>query len=74
MTFLIRLTTVLLVTFALCGSSIAQSRQHITRSLHRHLGRGADTDRLNAGNDRSGRGLLEGAPIRFATEIARRRE
>jgi len=73
MTFLIRLTTVLLVTFALCGSSIAQSR----RTHHHPLpssaisGEAQIRDRLNAGTIGLAGGLLEGAPIRFATEIAR---
>src|SRR3981081_3278674 len=73
MTFLIRLTTVLLVTFALCGSSIAQSR----RTHHHPLpssaisGEAQLRERLNAGTIGLAGGLLEGAPIRFATEIAR---
>src|SRR3979490_1577597 len=73
MTFLIRLTTVLLVTFALCGSSIAQTN----RTPHGPLpssgisGEAQIRERLNAGTIGLAGGLLEGAPIRFATEIAR---
>src|SRR3981081_4278168 len=72
MTFLIRLTTVLLVTFALCGSSIAQSRRaHNAQPSSGISGEAQIRDRLNAGTIGLAGGLLEGAPIRFATEIAR---
>jgi TRAP-type uncharacterized transport system substrate-binding protein len=67
MTFLTRLITVLMVTLALCGSSIAQSR----RTSSTISGEAQTRDRLNAGTIGLAGGLLEGAPIRFATEIAR---
>jgi TRAP-type uncharacterized transport system substrate-binding protein len=66
-TFLTRLITVLMVTLALCGSSIAQSR----RTSSAISGEAQTRDRLNAGTIGLAGGLLEGAPIRFATEIAR---
>ncbi|HEY6765002.1 MAG TPA: TAXI family TRAP transporter solute-binding subunit [Candidatus Sulfotelmatobacter sp.] len=62
-----RLITVLMVTLALCGSSIAQSR----RTSSAISGEAQIRDRLNAGTIGLAGGLLEGAPIRFATEIAR---
>jgi TRAP-type uncharacterized transport system substrate-binding protein len=65
-TFLTRLITVLMVTLALCGSSIAQSR----RTSSTISGEAQIRDRLNAGTIGLAGGLLEGAPIRFATEIA----
>ena len=67
MTFLTRLITVLIVTLALCGSSIAQPR----RTSSAISGEAQIRDRLNAGTIGLAGGLLEGAPIRFATEIAR---
>ena len=67
MTFLTRLITVLMMTLALCGSSIAQSR----RTSSSISGEAQIRDRLNAGTIGLAGGLLEGAPIRFATEIAR---
>src|ERR1700738_1586398 len=67
MTFLTRLITVLMVTLALCGSSIAQSR----RTSSAISGEAEIRDRLNAGTIGLAGGLLEGAPIHFATEIAR---
>ena len=66
-TFLTRLITVLMVTLALCGSSIAQPR----RTSSAISGEAQIRDRLNAGTIGLAGGLLEGAPIRFATEIAR---
>jgi TRAP-type uncharacterized transport system substrate-binding protein len=67
MTFLTRLITVLMVTLALCGSGIAQSR----RTSSAISGEAQIRDRLNAGTIGLAGSLLEGAPIRFATEIAR---
>src|ERR1700738_3567493 len=67
MTFLTRLITVLMVTLALCGSSIAQSR----RTSSSISGEAAIRDRLNSSTIGLAGGLLEGAPIHFATEIAR---
>jgi TRAP-type uncharacterized transport system substrate-binding protein len=67
MIFLTRLITVLMVTLAFCGSSIAQSR----RTSSAISGEAQIRDRLNAATIGLAGGLLEGAPIRFATEIAR---
>src|SRR5712664_3829442 len=73
MTFVTRLTTLLIVSIALCGSSIAQSRRTQNDAqppsvilAERHL-----RERLNAGTVGLAGGLLEGAPIHFATDIAR---
>jgi TRAP-type uncharacterized transport system substrate-binding protein len=78
MTLVTRLATVAIVTFALCGSSIAQShRTHFHRTHHDSppasgiSGEAQIRERLNAGTIGLAGGLLEGAPIRFATEIAR---
>ena len=78
MTLATRLTAVWIVTFALCGSSIAQShRTHFHRTHHDSppaSGISSEAqirERLNAGTIGLAGGLLEGAPIRFATEIAR---
>jgi TRAP-type uncharacterized transport system substrate-binding protein len=78
MTLVTRLTAVGIVTFALCGSGIAQShRTQLHRTHHDSLrasgisGEAEIRDRLNAGTIGLAGGLLEGAPIRFATEIAR---
>ena len=73
MTFVPRLAAVLIVTFALCGSSIAQSRRTQNDSLP-SPGSPSEAqirDRLNAWTVGLAGGLLEGAPIHFATEIAR---
>jgi TRAP-type uncharacterized transport system substrate-binding protein len=74
MTFVTKFTAVLMVTFALCGSSIAQSRPTQHASPHSSARSSAETqirDRLNAWTIGLAGGLLEGAPIHFATEIAR---
>src|SRR5260370_31786558 len=68
MTFVPRLAAVLVVTFALCGSSIAQSRRTQNDSLPSEA---QIRDRLNAWTVGLAGGLLEGAPIHFATEMAR---
>jgi len=61
----------LIVTFALCGSTIAKSRRtHDSQQLSSTSSE-AIRDRLNAWTIGLAGGLLEGAPIRFATEIAR---
>src|SRR5450631_2017204 len=73
MAFLTRLTAVWFVTFALCGSSIAQSRPALHTSPHSIARSSAGVqlrDRLNAWTVGLAGGLLEGAPIHFATEIA----
>jgi TRAP-type uncharacterized transport system substrate-binding protein len=74
MTFVTKFTAVLMVTFALCGSSIAQSRPTQHAAPHSSARSSAETqirDRLNAWTIGLAGGLLEGAPIHFATEIAR---
>jgi hypothetical protein len=73
MTFVPRVAAVLIVTFALCGSSIAQSHRTQNDSL-RSPGSPSEAqirDRLNAWTVGLAGGLLEGAPIHFATEIGR---
>ena len=73
MKFAARICVFLLVTLTLCAGSIAQSRRS-------HGGSAAATataaetqirDRLNAWTVGLAGGLLEGAPIHFATDIAR---
>src|ERR1700680_4884922 len=78
MTILTRLTVVLVTTFALCGSGIAQSHRVHSHGIHHGspptssiAGEAEIRDRLNAGTIGLAGGLLEGAPIHFATEIAR---
>ena len=73
MTLAKRLTAVGIVTFALCGSSIAQSNRTPRGSPPSSgiSGEAQIRERLNAGTIGLAGGLLEGAPIRFATEIAR---
>ena len=73
MTFVPRLAAVLIVTFALCGSSVAQSRrtQNDALPLSRSSSEVQIRDRLNDWTVGLAGGLLEGAPIHFATEIAR---
>jgi TRAP-type uncharacterized transport system substrate-binding protein len=73
MTLVTRLTAVWIVTFALCGSSIAQSHRmpHSSPPSSGISGEAQIRERLNAGTIGLAGGLLEGAPIRFATEIAR---
>ena len=73
MTVATRLMAVLMVTFALCGSSIAQSprTRNVALPSSAMSGEAQIRDRLNAWSIGLAGGLLEGAPIRFATEIAR---
>src|SRR6202022_1810610 len=73
MTFVTRLATLLIVSIALCGSSIAQSRrtQNDSRPPSAILAERQIRERLNAGTVGLAGGLLEGAPIHFATDIAR---
>jgi TRAP-type uncharacterized transport system substrate-binding protein len=73
MTFVPRLAAVLIVAFALCSSSIAQSRrtQNDSPPSSGIAGEAQIRDRLNAWTVGLAGGLLEGAPIHFATEIAR---
>jgi TRAP-type uncharacterized transport system substrate-binding protein len=73
MTYLTRLMAVSMATFALCDSSIAQSRRTQNDSLP-SSGISSEAqirERLNAWTIGLAGGLLEGAPIHFATEIAR---
>ena len=72
MIFFTRVAVVLLALFVLVEPTIAQSRRPL-RDPRPPLA-AEDTqirDRLNAGTIGLAGGLLEGAPIRFATEIAR---
>src|SRR3954449_3964981 len=73
MTFVSRLAAVLIVTLALCSSSIAQSRrtQNDSQPSAGHPSEAQIRDRLNAWTVGLAGGLLEGAPIHFATEMAR---
>jgi TRAP-type uncharacterized transport system substrate-binding protein len=70
MVVFIRLAVVLLALFALVGPSSAQSRRAL-KDPRPALEETQIRDRLNAGTIGLAGGLLEGAPIRFATEIAR---
>src|SRR5258708_7337869 len=72
MTFVTRLAALLIVSITLCGSSIAQSRRtHDSQPPTPIFAERQIKERLNAGTVGLAGGLLEGAPIRFATEIAR---
>src|SRR5258708_39548008 len=73
MTFVTRLAALLIVSIALCGSSIAQSRRTQNDSLSRSviLAERQIRDRLNARTVGLAGGLLEGSPIPFWTYIAR---
>jgi hypothetical protein len=71
MVFSARLVAILLMFFALADRAIAQSRRPAD-SLRSQSRAEADLrDRVNAWTIGLAGGLLEGAPIRFATEIAR---
>jgi TRAP-type uncharacterized transport system substrate-binding protein len=71
MTFVTKLTTVLAVTLGLCGSAIAQSPRAHQPASAAISGEAQIRERLNAWTIGLAGGLLEGAPIHFATEIAR---
>jgi hypothetical protein len=73
MIFVTRLAALLIVSIALCGSSIAQSRrtQNDSQPPSVILAERQIRERLNAGTVGLAGGLLEGAPIHFATDIAR---
>src|SRR6267378_2753393 len=73
MTLVTRLTAAWIVTFALCGSSIAQTNRTPQGSPPASgiSGEAQIRERLNAGTIGLAGGLVEGGPIRFATEIAR---
>ncbi len=66
-----RVAVLLIVTFALCGSTIAKSRRTHDSQQSSSTSSEAIRERLNAWTIGLAGGLLEGAPIRFATEIAR---
>lgn len=73
MTFLNRLAALLIVTIALCGSGFAETR-HPSNSPTPSPAAAREAkirDQVNAGTMGLAGGLLEGAPIHFATEIAR---
>src|ERR1035437_8051283 len=73
MTFVPRLAAGLVVTLSPCGLSLSQSRRTQNDSLP-SPGSPSEAqirDRLNAWTVGLAGGLLEGAPIHFATEIAR---
>ena len=66
-----RLAAVLLVVFALVDPASAQARRASKHPRPPAPAEETIRDRLNAGTVGLAGGLLEGAPIRFATEIAR---
>jgi TRAP-type uncharacterized transport system substrate-binding protein len=72
MSFFTRVAVVLLALFALVDPTIAQSRRAL-RDARPPVAPSESQirDRLNAGTIGLAAGLLEGAPIHFATEIAR---
>src|SRR5450432_4117739 len=73
MTFVPRLAALLIASIALCDSSIAQVRrtQDDSRPPSAILTEKQTRERVNAGTVGLAGGLLEGAPIHFATDIAR---
>src|SRR5271170_2073893 len=72
MFFFARVAVVLLALFVLVDPTIAQSRRVLRDPRPPVVPEGSEIrDRLNAGTIGLAGGLLEGAPIRFATEIAR---
>src|SRR3954469_4621967 len=64
-----RLVTVLIVAVGFCDASLAQSPR--TKNASPTPSEQQIRERINAGTVGLAGGLLEGAPIRFATEIAR---
>src|SRR6202158_1791174 len=72
MIFFTRVAVALLALFALVDPAVAQTRR-ASRDARPPVAPGESQirDRLNAGTIGLAGGLLEGAPIRFATEIAR---
>ena len=71
MVVLARLAAILFVFFALADSATAQSRRSADTSRSQSGAEAEIRDRINAWSIGLAGGLLEGAPIRFATEIAR---
>jgi hypothetical protein len=71
MIFLTRVVTVLVVTFLLSCASFAQSRRSHDAAASAAALESQVRDRVNAWTVGLAGGLLEGAPIHFATEMAR---
>lgn len=71
MIFLTRVVTVLVVTFLLSCASFAQSRRSHDAAASASALESQVRDRVNAWTVGLAGGLLEGAPIHFATEMAR---
>jgi TRAP-type uncharacterized transport system substrate-binding protein len=72
MSFFTRVTVVLLALFSLVDPTIAQSRRALNDTRPPVAPPESQIrDRLNAGTIGLAAGLLEGAPVHFATEIAR---
>ena len=72
MAFVTRLAALLIASMALCGPSIAQVRGTQNDSQPPSvLAERQIRERVNAGTVGLAGGLLEGAPIHFATDIAR---
>jgi TRAP-type uncharacterized transport system substrate-binding protein len=71
MVFLTRLAALLLVLSALGDPALAQSRRPMDTLRAQSRAEADMRDRVNAGTVGLAGGLLEGAPIRFASEIAR---
>jgi hypothetical protein len=71
MSVLARLAAILFVFFALADPAFAQTRRSADISRSQSAAEADLRDRINAWTIGLAGGLLEGAPIRFATEIAR---
>jgi TRAP-type uncharacterized transport system substrate-binding protein len=71
MIFLARLAAILFVFFALADRAPAQSRRSLDILRSQSAAEAGIRDRVNAWTIGLAGGLLEGAPIRFASEIAR---
>src|SRR5580693_51132 len=71
MIFIVRLAAILVVFFALADRAPAQFRRSTDLLRSQNAAEANVRDRVNAGTIGLAGGLLEGAPIRFATEIAR---
>src|SRR6202158_5299174 len=71
MSVLARLAAILFVFFALADPAFAETRRSADPSRSQRAAEADLRDRINAWTIGLAGGLLEGAPIRFATEIAR---
>jgi TRAP-type uncharacterized transport system substrate-binding protein len=71
MSFIARVTVFLLAAFVFSDTSLAQSRRTSNNSSPAGVNETEIRDRLNSWTIGLAGGLLEGAPIHFATEIAR---